>query len=121
MDLEGSPPALGSSRTSGAILRGKALGNVLNHADFPKARSGDVFLAGSALVDYKVFAYLVYSDPVKFNVIPDPTLPANTIFRISTVPPLESVVVLKKVANRLDSVAGVYSKVFYILNLLIIF
>jgi len=69
MDLEGSPPALGSSRTTGAIFRGKALGNVLNHADYPKARSGDIFFAGSAQVDYKVFAYLVYSDPVKFTAV----------------------------------------------------
>jgi len=121
MDLEGSPPALGSSRTTGAIFHGKALGNVLNHADYPKACSGDIFFAGSAQVDYKVFAYLVYSDPVKFNVIPDPSLPANTIFRISTVPPLESVVVLNKVASRLDSVTGVSSKIFNVLNLLIIF
>ena len=106
MDLGGSPPALGSSRTTGGFLRGKAFGNVLNHADFPKVHSGDNFIPGTALVDYKVFAYLVYDDPVRLNVIPDSSLPANTIFRISTVPPLESAVVLKKVATRLDSVTG---------------
>lgn len=109
MDLEGSPPSLGSSRTMGGILRGKAFGNALNHADFPRVDLGDGFLAGSAQVHYKVFAYLVYNDPVKLSVIPDSSLPANTIFRVSTVPPLESGVVLKKVANRLDTVAGMYS------------
>ncbi|EDR02211.1 uncharacterized protein LACBIDRAFT_332556 [Laccaria bicolor S238N-H82] len=104
MDVEGSPPALGSSRTMGGILRGKALGNALNHADFPRLDSGDHFFAESAQVNYKVFAYLVYSDPVKLSVIPDPSLPANTIFHVLTIPPLESAVVLKKVANRLESV-----------------
>ena len=106
MDVEGSPLALGSSRTVGGIFRGKAFGNALNHADFPRLGSADSFLEGNAQVNYKVFAYLVYNDPVKLSVIPDPSLPANTIFRVLTVPPLESGVVLKKVANRLDSVTG---------------
>ena len=57
MDVEGSPPALGSSRTTGGFLRGRALGNALNHADFPKASSGDLFYAGSAQVNYKIYAY----------------------------------------------------------------
>jgi hypothetical protein len=120
MDLEGSPPALGSSRTTGGLLRGRALGNALNHADFPKVHSGDDFFTGSSEVDYKIFAYLVYNDPVKISVIPDPLLPANTIFRLSTLPPLEAGVVLKKVANRLESVKGRSTKIFNILNLLII-
>ena len=107
MDVDGSPPALGSSHTTGGFLCGRALGNALNHADFPKASSGDVFYAGRAQVNYKIYAYLVYSDPVKLNVIPDPALPATMIFRISTIPPLESILVLKKVANWLDSVTGV--------------
>ena len=106
MELEGSRPALGSSHTTGGFLRGRALGNTLNHADFPKVHSGEHFFTGSSQVDYKVFAYLVYKDPVELNVIPDPLLPANTIFHISTVPPLESGVVLKKVANRVESVKG---------------
>jgi len=106
MELEGGPAALGSSRTTGGILCGRAFGNALNHADFPKVHSGGSFFTGSSQVDYKIFAYLVYNDPVEFNVIPDPLLPANTIFRISMVPPLESEVVLKKVANRLENVKG---------------
>jgi len=101
MDL-GSPPALGSSHSSGCILRG----NALNHADFRTVHSGDSSFAGTALIDYKVFAYLVYDDPVKVDVIPDSSVLANTIFRVSTVLPLESAVVLKKVATRLDSVTG---------------
>jgi hypothetical protein len=81
--------------------------------DFKTLHSSDIFLAESAEVDYKAFAYLVYSDPVKFNVIPDPSLPANMIFHVSTVPPLESVLVLAKVANWLDSVAGQEREIFY--------
>ena len=88
MDLGGSPPVLWSSHTTRGLLHGKAFGNVLNHADFPKDHTGDSLFAGSALVDYKVFAYLVYDDPVKLNVIPDSSLPANTVFHVSTVPPL---------------------------------
>ncbi|KAF8815378.1 hypothetical protein BYT27DRAFT_7225430 [Phlegmacium glaucopus] len=38
----------------------------------------------------------IYDDPVKVNVTVDPLLCPNTMFHISTVPPLESVVVLKK-------------------------
>ena len=71
-------------------------------------------------MDYKIFAYLVYKDPVELNVIPDPLLPANTIFHISTVPPLESGVVLKKVANQLESVKGGWSQIFNTFNLLMI-
>ena len=57
MDVDGSPPALGSSRTAGGFLHGRAMWNALNHADFPKPRSGDVFYAGSAQVNYKIYAY----------------------------------------------------------------
>jgi len=106
MELEGSPPVLGSSHTVGGIFHGKALGNALNHADFPRVSLGYSVFAGNAQVDYKIFTYLVYDDPVKLSVIPDSSVPANTIIHVSTVPPLESGVVLKKVANRLDSVTG---------------
>ena len=107
MDLEGSPPALGSSsHTTGGFLHRRALGNILNDAHFPKVHSGECFYTSNSQVDYKIFAYLVYKDSVQLNVIPDPLLPPNTIFHISTFPLLESVVVLKKVANQLESVTG---------------
>ena len=99
-------PAFGSSRSTGGILCGKALGNTFNHADFPSATSGDDFFAGNAPVAYKVFTYIIYCDPVKFNVTPDPSLNPNTTFCVSTVPPLESGVVLKKVSSRLESVTS---------------
>jgi len=81
-------------------------GKCLESCRFPRVSLGDSVFAGNAQVDYKIFAYLVYDDPVKLSVIPDSSIPANTIFHVSTVPPLESGVVLKKVANRLDSVTG---------------
>jgi hypothetical protein len=99
-----STPAFGSSHTTGGILHGKVYGNTLNHADFPKATSGEDFFTGNAPVAYKIFSYVVYSDLVKFNVTPDPSLHPNLAFRLSTVPPLESAVVLKKVSARLESV-----------------
>ena len=106
MDFEGSPPPFGSSRMTGAVLRGQAYGNVLNHADFPKLGSGGVPLTNYAMVDYKISVYLLYSDPVKIDVTPDPSLLPKTMFHISTVPPLESAVVLKKVAQCLESVTS---------------
>jgi len=48
MDFEGSPPPFGSSHMTGAVLRGQAYGNVLNHADFPKLGSGGVPLTNYA-------------------------------------------------------------------------
>ena len=68
---------------------------------FPKVYSGNILLAGSDLVNYKFFAYLVYDDPVKLNVIPNSSLHDNTVFCVSTVPPLEPAV-----ATWLDSVTG---------------
>ena len=91
---------------TGAVSRGQAHGNVLNHADFPKLGSSSFPLTDYALVDYKVSVYLLYSDPVKIDVTPDPLLLPKTMFRISTVPPLDSRVVLKKVAQRLESVTS---------------
>ena len=58
------------------------------------------------LQEWEGHCKVLYKDPVELNVIPDPLLPANTIFCISTLPPLESGVVLKKVANWLESVKG---------------
>ena len=106
MDFEKSPPSFGSSCMTGAVLRGQAYGNVLNHADFPKLGSGPVSFINNALVNYKVAVYLLYSDPVKIDVTPDPSLLPKTMFHVSTVPPLESAVVLKKVAQRLESVTS---------------
>jgi len=88
------------------VLRGQAYGNVLNHADFPKLGSGGVSFTHNAQVDYKVAVYLLYSDPVKIDVTPDPSLLPKTMFHVSTVPPLESAVVLKKVAQQLESVTS---------------
>ncbi len=104
LDLEEIPPPLGSSSATGGILRGQAYGNVLNHADFPKLN--DASFKSTAQVDYTILAYLVYNDPVKINATPDASLRPNTWFHILTVPPLDPAIVLKKVAERLDSVSS---------------
>lgn len=74
MILENVPPPQGSSRTTGGFLRGQAYGNVLNHADFPKSSFGTAAFTEGAQVDYMVYAYLVYNDPVKIKAIPDSSL-----------------------------------------------
>ena len=98
-----SPPAMGSSRSTGGILRGRAYGNSLNHADFPKIT--DIPPALNQQVMFKIFAYLIYCDPVTVEVVPDSSLRHNVSFVISTIPPLDSSLMLKKIADRLDSVA----------------
>ena len=96
---------MGSSRSTGGILRGKAYGNVLNHADFPKLRfSTDIPQGGNPQIMIKVFAYLVYNDPVSVSVVPDPSLRPTVSFVVSTVPPLDCALVLKKIADRLEAV-----------------
>lgn len=94
---------MGSSRSTGGILCGKAYGNVLNHADFPKLRfSTDIPQGGNPQIMIKVFAYLVYNDPV--SVVPDPSLCPTVSFVVSMVPPLDCALVLKKIADRLEAV-----------------
>ncbi len=112
MDLEEIPPPQRSSRATGDYLRGPAYGNVLNHADFPKLHSDSAPLMESAQVDYMIYAYLVYNDPVKIDATPDPSLKPNTWFHVLSVPPLDSLVVLKKVAERLDSVTSMYIYIY---------
>lgn len=99
-----SPPPMGSSRSTGGVLRGKAYGNVLNHADLPKLR----FSTGNPQVMIKVFAYLVYNDPVSVSVVPDPSVRPNVSFVVSTIPPLDCALVLKKIADRLEAVTCKY-------------
>jgi hypothetical protein len=98
-----SPPAMGSSRSTGGILRGRAYGNTLNHADFPTIT--DIPQAGNQQVVFKVFAYLIYSDPVTVDVVPDPSICHNVSFTVSTIPPLDCALVLKRIADRLDAVS----------------
>jgi len=65
----------------------KALyGNVLNHADFPKLQfSTDIPQARNPQVTIKVFAYLVYNDPVSVNVVLDPCVHPNVSFAVSMI------------------------------------
>jgi hypothetical protein len=97
-----SPPAMGSSCSTGGILRGRAYGNNLNHADFPKIT--DIPPAVNQQVMFKIFAYLIYRDPVTVDVVPDPSLRHNVSFIVTTIPPLDCALVLNKIADRLDSV-----------------
>ncbi|SRR6266508_2838217 len=101
LDLEEIPPPLGSSSATGGILRGQAYGNMLN---LPKLN--DASFKSTAQVDYMILAYLVYNDPVKINATPDASLRPRTWFHILTVPPLDPAIVLKKVAEHLDSVSS---------------
>jgi len=107
-----SPPAMGSSRSTGGIFRGNAYGNNLNHADFPAIM--DIPLPGNRQVTFKIFAYLIYSDPVMVDVIPDPSVHHKVSFTVSTVPPLDCTLVLKKIADRLDAVTCKFEYIYYI-------
>jgi hypothetical protein len=97
-----SPPAMGASRSTGGIFHAKAYGNKPNHADFPKIT--DIPQAGNQQVLFKVFAYLVYGDPITVDVLPNPSICHNVSFTVLTVPPLDCALVLKRIADRLDTV-----------------
>ena len=77
-----SPPAMGASRSTGRIFHAKAYDNKPNHADFPKIT--DIPQAGNQQVLFKVFAYLVYSDPITIDVMPDPSIRHNVSFTVLT-------------------------------------
>ena len=97
-----SPPEMGASHSTGRILCGKVYGNNLNHADFLKII--DIPQAGNQQIAFKVFAYIIYADPVTVDVIPDPSVCHNVSFIVSTVPPLDCAMVLKRIADCLDSI-----------------
>ena len=88
---------MGSSRSTGGILHGNAFGNHLNHANFPKIM--DIPLLGDRQVIFKVFVYLVYSDPVTIDVVPNDLARHNVSFTVSMVPPLDCALVLNRIAD----------------------
>lgn len=92
-----SPPAMGASHSTGRIFHANAYGNKPNHADFPKIT--DIPQAGNQQVLFKVFAYLVYGDPITIDVMPDPSIHHNVSFTVFTVPPLDCALVLKQKAD----------------------
>jgi hypothetical protein len=75
-----SPPAMGSSCSTGRILCQRAYGNNLIYADFPKIT--DIPPAVNQQVVFKVFAYLIYCDPTTVDIVPDSSLHHNVSFMI---------------------------------------
>src|SRR6266540_7069389 len=65
----GSPPApalQGASRMTGGIFRGKAYGNIANHADFP-----DLAVDAVPTLSFKILAHVEYGDAFSVNLAPD--------------------------------------------------
>jgi len=81
-----SPPALpalqGASRVTGGVFRGKAYGNVVNHADFPDLVADTVPTTVDPKFSFKILAHVEYGDAFLVNLAPDFTveLPITVFF-----------------------------------------
>ena len=67
-----SPISLqGASRTTGGILRGKAYGNQLNHADFEREEDPGGVMLIKPKQAFKIFIYVQYGDVLVMSRVPD--------------------------------------------------
>ena len=104
----GSPPApalQGASRMTGGIFRGKAYGNIANHADFP-----DLAVDAVPTLSFKILAHVEYGDAFSVNLAPDfvVQLPICVFFLTGT--SLLAQLILKKMAQLHDKIT---SKIYY--------
>src|SRR6266545_873772 len=61
-----APPLQGASCMTGGIFRGKAYGNIANHADFP-----DLAVDAVPTLSFKILAHVEYGDAFSVNMAPD--------------------------------------------------
>ena len=95
-------PLMGSSRISGGFIRGRAQGNVPNHADFATT---SLDLANPVLVEVKgeVFLYLtdLYPRDVKFDVLKGESDLVVMVKVVETMAPI-----LERVARKCSIIKG---------------
>ena len=60
-----------ASHTTRGILRGNALGNRLNHADFEHEDDPGAHMLIKPKLTFKIFVYVQYGDVVVMNRVPD--------------------------------------------------
>ena len=109
IDMDSPPDLQGASRMTGGIFRGKAYGNVINHADFPDLAADAVPTMGSKL-SFKILAHVEYGDAFSVNLAPDfvVQLPISVFFLTGT--SLLAQLILKKMAQLHDKIT---SKIYY--------
>ncbi len=109
IDMDSPPDLQGASRMTGGIFRGKAYGNVINHADFPDLAADAVPTMESKL-SFKILAHVEYGDAFSVNLAPDfiVQLPISVFFLTGT--SLLAQLILKKMAQLHDKIT---SKIYY--------
>ena len=95
----------GSSRTTGGIIRGRALGNAYNHADTSDLR---LELDLSLAIPGKVYLYDVIADSSSFDLA---TVKPSRILKIDASPTLAPV--LTKLARKYSPVRSTFSFLFF--------
>jgi hypothetical protein len=66
IDMDSPPDLQGASRMTGGIFRGKAYGNVVNHADFPDL-AADAVATIESILSFKILAHIEYGDAFSVN------------------------------------------------------
>ena len=109
IDMDSPPDLQGASHMTGGIFRGKAYGNVINHADFPDLAADAVPTMESKL-SFKILAHVEYGDAFSVNLAPDfiVQLPISVFFLTGT--SLLAQLILKKMAQLHDKIT---SKIYY--------
>jgi len=109
IDMDSPPDLQGASRMTGGIFRGKAYGNVINHADFPDLAADAVPTMESKL-SFKILAHVEYGDAFSVNLAPDfiVQLPISVFFLTGT--NLLAQLILKNMAQLHDKIT---SKIYY--------
>src|SRR6266511_2937496 len=109
IDMDSPPDLQGASRMTGGIFRGKAYGNVINHADFPDLAADAVPTMESKL-SFKILAHVEYGDAFSVNLASDfiVRLPISVFFLTGT--SLLAQLILKKMVQLHDKNT---SKIYY--------
>jgi hypothetical protein len=106
-----SPPALqlqGASRTTGAIFRGRALGNTVDHADFSDQSTEDIFSTIKPIYTFKILPHLELGEAILENPAPDFVVRLPSTVFVLTGTSLRAEPLLKKVAQLYEKVLSKY-------------
>src|SRR6266571_4564801 len=68
--MSSPPPLQGSSRMTGGILRGRAMGNAVNHADFSHEDNDALALVKPTLT-FKIYVHVESGNVLSLNKAPD--------------------------------------------------
>jgi hypothetical protein len=105
VEMESPISSQGASRTTGGILRGKAYGNQLNHADFECDDDLGAVMLIKPKQAFKIFLYVQYGDVVAMARVPDfDSQVPITVFVLNAISPLTQPL-LEKAIQYHDSIS----------------